>query len=69
MNGWMDEWLIRSISHRVYLWMEGIWSEFGEIRVARGKRGVIRWFFGLKGRGECLIKNRGEIINARGYGT
>lgn len=59
------------LSHRVYLWMEGIWSEFGEIRVARGKRGVIRWFFGLgtierKGR---VIKNRGEIVNARGYGT
>lgn len=60
------------LSHRVYLWMEEIWSEFGEIRVARGKRGVIRWFFGLdtiERKGRCLIKNRGEIVNARRYGT
>lgn len=49
--------------------MDGRNLVFGEIRVAREKRGVIRWFFGLKGRGECLIKNRGEIVNARGYGT
>lgn len=52
--------------------MDGRNLVFGEIRVARGKRGVIRWFFGLdtiERKGRCLIKNRGEIVNARGYGT
>lgn len=46
------------LSHRVYLWMEGIWSEFGEIRVARGKRGVIRWFFGLD-----TIERKGRVFD------
>lgn len=46
------------LSHRVYLWMEGIWSEFGEIRVALGKHGVIRWFFGLD-----TIERKGRVFD------
>lgn len=57
MNGWMDEWLIRSISFFRIEFIYG-WKEFGEIRVARGKRGVIRWFFGLD-----TIERKGRVFD------